>query len=196
MVDALPYAAVLLGIYALHRAWIAVLVYQAGMLAVIAADPRRFPLRRSARPGRVETAVVVLGALAGPALAIAWPWLGVRDSLTPRLAELGLTGAGWGWYLVDYSLLNPVLEELFWRGRPRSERASRAGDLVFAGYHVLVLALFLPALWVFIAFAMLWVAARLWRLVTARTGNLATAVLSHAVAGVGVAWVLWIFTKS
>jgi hypothetical protein len=110
------------------------------------------------------------------------------------LAELGLIGAGWGWYLVEFSLINPVLEELFWRGRPRGGAASRAADVTFAGYHVLVLALFLPAPWVFVAFAMVWFAARLWRLITARTGDLATAVLSHAAAAVGVAWVLWIHT--
>jgi hypothetical protein len=195
LVYVLPYAAILLGIYALHRAWIAVLVYQAGMLAVIVADPQRRAWRPPVRPGWVATAVVVLGVLAGPAFAIAWPWLGVSDSLLPRLAELGLGGAGWGWFLVSFSVINPVLEELFWRGGAGGGRVSRAGDLLFAGYHVLVLALFLPTLRVFVAFAMLWLAARLWRLVSARTGNLIASFISHEFAAVGIASALWDFTK-
>lgn len=88
------------------------------------------------------------------------------------LVGLGLEGWGWLAFVAYYSLVTPWLEELFWRGwYPTVVGQGIMADLLFAGYHLLVVALFIGWPWVVLCFAVLTATAFVWRLVARREGE-------------------------
>ena len=83
--------------------------------------------------------------------------------------------------------MNPVLEEWYWRGVLGSpSRMPTPNDAAFAGYHVLVLAVFVPWPWALAVAVVLVGAAWLWRQLVARHGGLVIPVVTHAVADLSV----------
>jgi len=196
---AIPYAAMILGLDLLSSGWSAILLYHAGMAAVLAADagPRRRLL--SGWDPRLGIAGILLGCSAGLVLAGVWPWTGIEGSLAASLERLGLSGRTWLLFLPYHAVVNPLLEEPFWRGR--TETAGRVGaaggwrpvwgDLLFAGYHVVVLHRFLTWPWTAAAFLVIAAAAGAWRWTAAKTGGLLIPLLSHGAADAAVMALLW-----
>ncbi|MBN2340779.1 MAG: CPBP family intramembrane metalloprotease [Deltaproteobacteria bacterium] len=119
-----------------------------------------------------------------PFLLVCWPWVGLNtiDSL------LRYQGVWPFWpFAVYYPLVNPLLEEFFWR-RFVNERLSHKwlGDAFFGAYHALVLVHFVTV-W----FAVLCAAAFIgvawgWRAISRKTGSLYVALVSHFAANVGI----------
>jgi len=193
---AIPYVAVLVGLYALHSAWAAVLLYHAGIAAVWLAAGRRPGLRSLFAGLRATLAVpLVLGALAvGPLVFFAWPHAALEPEMRALLARFGLSGGSLAAFAVYSALANPALEELFWRGALLDgARRPAPGDALFAGYHALVLALVVEWPFALAAVVALAAAAWLWRLAAIRCGGLAVPCLSHLsadLAVIGAAWAL------
>jgi membrane protease YdiL (CAAX protease family) len=189
----IPYAALLLGLYGLRSAWAAVLFYYGGVIALVL--PRRGEALRWFRgwDGRAAALLAGFGALGGALLYALWPALGLGPAVGDRVAAFGLAGPSWPVFLIYFALLNPVIEETLWRGRLRVD-SSRLDpiDAAFAGYHILVMALFLPALWVGVAAAALILASWVWRRTTARLDGILVPYLSHAVADLTVAIALYL----
>ncbi len=193
----IPYAAVLIGMYALSSVWLTMGLYHLGVLAFMLLRPNgpgRCALLRGWRngPGLLLGLACVLSGVsiylafplaaaigAGPADASA------ASGLAGALAGFGAGGAGFWLLFVWYVALTPWIEELFWRGRLGSTRRGLdASDILFAGYHVLVLLKFLQWPWVVLAFASLAAAAWAWRWAMRATGGLAIPVATHAVADI------------
>jgi hypothetical protein len=59
-------------------------------------------------------------------------------------------------------------------------------DVAFAGYHVLVLCMFIKLPWALVSFGVLLFAAWSWRQLAARYSGLGVAIASHAVADLSV----------
>ena len=59
-------------------------------------------------------------------------------------------------------------------------------DVAFAGYHVLVLCIFIKLPWVLVSFGVLWFASWSWRQLVARYSGLGVAIASHAAADLSV----------
>ena len=165
---AIPYAAVLVGLYALESAWAAVLIYHAGIAAIWLA--------------------------VGPSIWIAWPCVALEPGMAAVLARFGLDGWSLVAFAVYSALANPALEELYWRGVLLDEtRRPAPADALFAGYHVLVLALVVEWPFAVAAALVLAAAAWLWRVTAVRWGGLAVPCLSHLAADlavIGAAWAL------
>lgn len=187
---AVPYAAVAIGLYAARSGWAAILLYHLGVVLVLAASSWRARLERLRAGWR--TAVIfpamLFGALAGPALYLLWPYIDVTpNGLDTSLREFGLGGKSWIAFAVYYSTLHPILEELFWRGDTRRARLAPSWwDAAFAGYHVMVLWLFIGPVWVGLTFVVLLSTSWSWRLATRRFGGLGVALASHAVADASI----------
>lgn len=185
----LPYASIVIGLYLLGNIWITVLSYYLGIIAIITAVDKWSLLRRLVRGRRVRSALVgvPLCLLVGPLIVVAWPWTKLSGlSLSASLAELGLdmsSAVMFGCCVV----LNPLLEELFWRGFLFTNcRRPAFVDLLFAGYHLLVLVLFVELPWAIAASVVLVVAAWFWRLLTGKLGGLFIPVITHAAADISV----------
>jgi membrane protease YdiL (CAAX protease family) len=100
---------------------------------------------------------------------------------------VGLEGGSWWAFVAWYVVANPLLEEIYWRGWLGSGSAAPVpNDVLFAGYHAVVLVLFIGWSWILVCFVTLVLAAWLWRRIAARTGGLAVCVAAHLVADASV----------
>jgi hypothetical protein len=191
IVAAIPYAAVLVGLYGLRSAWAAILLYHVGIFVALCVGGWRQALLRAANGWRRRIAVLLVAAtsLGGVALYLLWPYVDATPAgLAQRLEEFGL-GGGWSWgaFAVYYSTVHPFLEELFWRGgRPAGGPAFLWRDAAFAGYHVPVLWFFIDPLWIAVTFVILTAASLTWRISAHRLGGLGVPLVSHAAADVSI----------
>jgi hypothetical protein len=187
---AVPYLTVPVGLYALHSGWAAILLYHAGMVLLITLLGAWAVARRLLRGWHLPALAGLLAVTAatGPVLYLLWPWIAGDGTRIGRdLAALGLGGASWIGFVTYYSLVNPWIEELYWRGVLGSDALHPVpADLCFAGYHVVVLLAFLPWWWAVTAALALTAAAWLWRQATAHAGGLLVPVLTHGVADVSI----------
>lgn len=185
-----PTVAVAVGLYAIRNAWVAILLYHAVLVAVLAAGNWRGPLhsvRKGWRPWAVWAAAVA-GALAGVMIYLLWPIIDATPAgLGDAMEDYGLYGTTWIVFAVYYSTLHPLLEELFWRGgfMSRSKYPSWR-DAGFAGYHVVVVRLFVGPVWVGVIFVVLVLVAWMWRQAVLRFGGLGVPLASHVVADASI----------
>ena len=195
----IPYLSILLGLCLFSSIWLTMGLYHLGVLAVMLlcpTPPGRAAIFRGWRTGP-GLALTVVCALSGVSIYLAFPWAdATATGLADALAGLGVSGAGFwllaGWYVA----VTPWIEELFWRGRLASDRRGLdASDLLFAGYHVLVLVKFLAWPWTALAFASLVGAAWAWRWARRTTGGLAIPVATHAVADVSTMAAVWFLIR-
>ncbi len=181
-----PYLTVPVGLYALRSAWVAILLYHAGMLAVLAlARPAGAwrALTRGWQPAWVAGAFLLSAAL-GPAFLALESVLGLDgDRLWPALAAFGLTGAAWPAFILYYGSVHPVLEEVYWREFVvRGASRPLIVDVAFAAYHGLVLICFVPWIGAVAAVVGLLVVAIAWRRIAVRQGGLGVPLASHVAA--------------
>jgi membrane protease YdiL (CAAX protease family) len=177
---ALPYFAVLLGVYGFSSAWTALLLYQAGVIALIVATGdsswwRRF---RGWNTGW-GIGFIFFGAGGGLLFHLLWPLLGLED-LRFQLSQLGLSGAGVPIFLLYFAIVHPWLEELLWRDYlAGTSPLPEMRDLLFAGYHALVLRFFLEWYWVIVSVSILLGAAWIWRRLAIRFQGVLLPTISH-----------------
>ena len=187
----LPYIAVSIGLYLLHSAWLAMLMYHCGMilfLIVFGKGNLKMWHLFSGLNLKVLSVATVIGSLSGVVIYTLWHFIALEDAnIDVTLTKYGLAGLSWYLFMVYFSIANPLLEELFWR-KLLYKKGIRPFllDIAFAGYHVLVLYLFINWLWVFLAFLLLVVAARTWRYLYSILNGLAVPWLSHTVANISI----------
>lgn len=193
-----PYIAVSLGLFVAHSAWAALIGYHllmAAFLTVSDAWPEQ--LRKFRSPGRLRWIVLALlvGLSGGLGLYFLWPVFGIIPSLGKELLPLGLNSVSWPFFILYFSLVNPWLEEIFWRGWLGSPSQKPVlNDLFFAGFHLLVIGAYAP--WPSMLFGLLTLTSVgwLWRQVTRREGSLLPASLSHLVADAAILIVIYLHT--
>lgn len=182
----IPYAAVLVGMYGLHNAWLAILLYHLGILGfLVYRRPKNIWKRIRLGFGLpVLIPAVVVCAMTATVVYYLWPWISVSESaLSDWMARYGLSGAAWISMIPYFCLVHPVLEELHWRelAPDRFIRICRT-DLLFAGYHVLVLFQLVQVQWLLLVFGVLVGSSVFWRWSVSRFGGYAIPVVTHAVA--------------
>jgi hypothetical protein len=120
-----------------------------------------------------------------------WPFLHVSPRLPQTLLEWGLNSGSWPWFIAYSALVNPWLEELYWRGwQGSASRHLVTTDFFFAGFHLVILAPFLSIYWLAFAFIILVSTGWLWRRVTTRYDSLLVSGLSHLAADVSILLVI------
>lgn len=186
----LLYGGLAAGLYGLRSGWAGILGYH---LAICLA----LTLGRGWGGGRallrgwgvaIGLGLAVAAATAGVLVALLWPVIRLEAvTMGSGLASVGLVGAPWIAFMAYYAVVNPWLEELFWRGfYPSRVRPGLVADLLFAGYHVMVMVLFVKLPWALLTFAVLVAVAFVWRAVARRQGGLAVPVASHMAADVSI----------
>ena len=186
---AIPYLAVLIGLYGLRNAWVAVLGYHLGMVVILALEKKWLRVHALGEGSvRWQLAVALLsGVGVGIAFYLCWPLFGVSGEIGARLAQVCVTPAAWPAFILYFVLVNPVLEELFWRGHLAStSRRIIWQDVLFAGYHLLVMAYFVRWPWLLVALLALTATAWLWRQLAHRNNGLLVPFVAHAAADAGI----------
>jgi|WetSurMetagenome_2_1015567.scaffolds.fasta_scaffold65572_3 hypothetical protein len=195
----LPYLAVGVGLLVFHNAWAAILTYHAGMAAVIFLSKPAVPVKNIIRNANYKPLImsVAIGAVGGVLLYLLWPLLSVPPDINTYMRSIGLTGAVWPYFIVYYVLVNPALEEYYWRGfLGSSAKHPVLNDLLFAGYHLVVLTGKISVPWLAVVFLVMCGAAWYWRQVSQFTGGLLAATLSHLAADITVILSIFVLTAA
>jgi membrane protease YdiL (CAAX protease family) len=193
----IPYLAMILGLHVFHNAWIAFALYHGLILLSMLSvrDRGSWKELRQGWHGKIGGGAVVFGLTGGVVLTVLAPWAGIdKTMIAPILSRLGLHGIWWPLFVFYHALVNPWFEEVFWRGKLGSKNKWPVlNDFLFAGYHLLVLVLFLDWMWMLLAFGILTLAGWLWRQLKRHCGGLLLPVVSHAAADASImAAVYWI----
>jgi hypothetical protein len=176
--------ATLFGVWVLQMPLVAVGIYHTGICFLMFRN--RSVLSRTLKGFQWKPALFLSGfcLLVWPTLIFLWPQVALSEiNLADQLQAWGFTGP-MVYVFIFYSItIHPILEETFWRGLMPDHVVS---DILFAGFHVLVMMLFLPWIWIAFGFTALTLAGFLWRKTEQHISGLAVPILSHALADLGI----------
>ncbi len=192
-----PYAAVAVGLSLFHSAWVAILSYHFGMALVLRLSGTKLGSDPPFRPGgyRISLISALIGASSGVVLYLLWPHLSVPHDLNAFVRDLGLTPETWPVFIAYYIGVNPVIEEFYWRSFLASDRNRIIiNDMLFAGYHIMVLAGKMAGTWLIVIFIILSVVAWFWRQMDRITGSLLPSLVSHVAADITIISAIYVMT--
>jgi hypothetical protein len=120
--------------------------------------------------------------------------LGIRQhvmldstGLMNTLSAFGLGNISFYIFAALFVSVHPVLEELFWRSfHWGSCRTHWPIDIIFAGYHMLVLTFFVKSPGLLFIFAAISLGALLWRFCGQKLNGLATILFAHVIADIAI----------
>jgi membrane protease YdiL (CAAX protease family) len=185
----IPYLAVAFGLLLLHNAWIAILAYHAGIIAVVLASPAKFNPSRlfQSNNWKIPAVTAAIGVAGGILVYLLLPLIGTSPDLDQYLLKIGLTHTTWPFFILYFFLVNPFLEEHYWRGFLGSDsKRITLNDLLFAGYHILVLTSIFSVSWLVVTFLALVLDAWVWRQADRLSQGLLPSTVSHISADLSV----------
>jgi membrane protease YdiL (CAAX protease family) len=187
-----PYISMIIGLYIFKSAWLAFILYHLFILFSI-REEKSFKILIKGWDNKIGFGAIIFGLLGGIVLYLLAPYAEINSEvLQPALKDLGLYGIWWLLFVIYHFLVNPWFEEIFWRKKLGNNSTKLVtNDFLFAGYHVLVLALLLEWLWILVAFIILVIAAWLWRQLATRYKGLLLPVLSHMAADASIMLIVY-----
>lgn len=166
--------------YAFRERFLALVGYHAVLLLglMLAGRPIFFEKRRLDH----QTCLLILAGLgAGPAL-VGVLWLtDPSGTLWLGLQHVDFSSIRFAIYTVYLLLINPFLEESFWRGDYAIRRVSFM-DVLYAVIHIPIFIHLLPLPLSAVIFLSIWGAGALWRVIARRTSQLRWAIAGHFLA--------------
>mgnify|MGYP000297658849 CR=1 FL=1 len=185
-----PYWAVVLGLYVFKNVFVALAIYYSAISFYLFINGGKGLLKSILSGWNYSAAAgsAIVCACSGVAIFLLWPYARLENvNLVSTLAEYGLSGAACYIFVATATILNPLLEELFWRGCFENEPTRPAFiDVVFAGYHVLALVLVINAPITISAFVILFAASWLFRFMKHKFGGLAVPYVAHLTADISI----------
>jgi membrane protease YdiL (CAAX protease family) len=190
----LPYLAVIIGFLWLHNAWITVALYYLGMIIIPIVSGYKPDIKSVFRGKRlyISLATAVMGALGGVLLYFLWPYLSIRPDIGVYLQSIGLNEANWPYFIAFFILINPYLEEAYWRGYLGSNSKKPFwNDVFFAGYHIVLLVGLIGVIWLPVVFLVLFLGAWIWRQADRLNQGLLPSIVSHFTADTSIILVIY-----
>ncbi len=181
----LPYLAVWAGLFLFKSAWATLIGFHAAILLAIMFVHPHLPINILFKSKSFKW--ILISALvcitSGIGLYFLWDVLDITHELPAQLQSIGLTSSAWPAFFAYFCLVNPFIEEYYWRGTlGNPSKKLQAMDVVFAGYHVLVLWGRVNPSSILIAVIILTSAGWIWRQISREDGSLFAAVLGHMIA--------------
>lgn len=182
----LAYLAVGFGLFVFHSAWGALLGFHAAIIGslLIARPNISLAIFFKSKNFKWILLSVALCGSSGIALYFLWDVFEVVSDLPAQLALLGLNSRTWIPFIAYFALVNPFIEEYFWRGYLGSAtRRLHRSDFLYAGFHALILIRKVPIVSILFGITALAGAGWLWRQIARKEdGGLLAAVLGHMAA--------------
>jgi len=181
----LPYLAVWAGLFLYKSAWLAMIGFHLAIVFVLVVLRPQLSINilfKSKHPKWV-LASILFCSVGGIGLYFLWPLFGMASNLPAQLQSIGLTSSSWPLFIAYFSLVNPFIEEYFWRGVLGTDsKKINIGDFLYAGYHALVLWGRLHPLSIVLAVIVLTSAGWIWRQIACEDKGLLAPVLGHMAA--------------
>lgn len=138
----LPYLAVALGLFWLQHAWFTLLSFHLAIVVSVLLVRSPIPLKTLFKSNDIRWVVlnILLCGSSGISLYFFWSAFGIRNDLPAQLEAYSLTRSSWPLFITYFALVNPFIEEYFWRGLLGSPtRGLYLSDVLYAGFHALIL---------------------------------------------------------
>lgn len=182
---ALAYLAVGVGIFLFHSAWGALVGFHVAIvLSLLVARPD-IPLPFLLKNSKIKRVLVsgLLCGSSGVALYFLWNHFSFASDLPAQVRALGLNSSTWIPFVAYFALVNPFVEEYFWRGYLGSDAKSlHISDFVYSGFHALILIGKVRTSSIIFALSMLVLAGWFWRQLAREEDGLFAAVFGHMAA--------------
>ena len=181
----LPYLAVAIGLLWFQHAFLALLGFHFAILLCLLLAKSSIPVKILFQSKDIRWVVlnILLCGSSGISLYLLWSYFGVITDLPARIESLGLTRSTWPWFITYFALVNPWIEEYFWRGYlGSSTRRLYPSDFLYAGFHGLILMGKMQAGLVLYSLGVLALAGWFWRQLACLNEGLLASVLGHMAA--------------
>ncbi|HEU0297063.1 MAG TPA: CPBP family glutamic-type intramembrane protease [Anaerolineales bacterium] len=182
---ALVYLAVALGIFYFHSAWGALLGFHIVIISSLLIARPNIPISVLGESHNIKwTALsILLCGSSGVTLYFLWNYFGVGSDFPAQVESLGLNSLTWPLFIAYFALVNPFVEEYFWRGYLGNPTKGLYGsDFLYAGFHALILIGKLQVGWILYGLAVLMLAGWFWRQIMRVDQGLLAPVLGHMAA--------------
>ncbi len=189
------YGAIVIGMYVLPSAWVALLGFHLALVLALFPKLRTLPTHIFAPVSPAWfLPMACIGLAGGVAVWVLWSYIGIAEHYHTNLTRLGMMSPGFGWplFIAYFGLINPFIEESFWRHLLTSPaRGPALVDFVFGGYHLIILSWFVVPFWWLVSLLILVATSWLWRRITHFTGSLLPAIIFHIFADFSIVWVVY-----
>ncbi|MGB8983895.1 MAG: CPBP family glutamic-type intramembrane protease [Anaerolineales bacterium] len=178
----LPYLAVGLGMFWFKNAWAALLGFHLAIILSLLMAGSSVPLRTLFQSTNFRWVLLSLAfsSLGGIFLHLFWSVFEITSDLSGHVGALGLNSSNWIAFIAYFSLVNPFIEEYFWRGYLGSPaKGPYLSDFIYAGFHALILVGNIPAGSIVFSLIVLVLAGWFWRQVAREDQGLLAPVLGH-----------------
>ena len=139
---ALAYLAVGIGLFVFHSAWGALVGFHIAILVSLLIARPNIPVSILFKNANIKWIVisVLLCGSSGISLYFWWDKFRFAYDLSAQVAALGLNSTTWLPFIAYFALVNPFVEEYFWRGYLGSDtKLLHTSDFIYAGFHALIL---------------------------------------------------------
>jgi membrane protease YdiL (CAAX protease family) len=181
----LVYLAVGIGMFQLQSAWGALLGFHLAIVFSLWWAKPTIPIAVLFRSTNIKWILlsVLLCGSSGMGLYFLWAYFGSVTDISTQIESLGLTPTTWPGFIAYFALVNPLLEEYFWRGYLGDLTSEfYIYDLIYAGFHALVLMGKVPGYSIVFALMGLTFAGWFWRQIAREDRGLLAPVLGHMAA--------------
>ena len=181
----LAYLAVGLGLFQFHSAWGALLGFHIVIIASLLIVKPKIPvtiLFKSTNIKWILLSILLCGG-GGIALYFLWNIFKVASDLPAQVETLGLNSATWPAFIAYFALVNPFIEEYFWRGYLGNPTKSLdLYDFIYSGFHGLILIGKAHSYSILFGLSVLVFAGWLWRQIAREDHGLLAPMLGHMAA--------------
>lgn len=185
----LPYLAVAVGLFWVRHAFLALLGFHLAIILSLSLARSSIPLSllfKSRDARRVLLSVLLCGS-SGILLYILLSYSGVIGDLQEHVQALRLTGSTWPVFITYFVLVNPWIEEYFWRGYLGSPTTGLyPSDFLYSGFHTLILWGKVQPVLIVYSLIVLVAAGWFWRQLARIDEGLLAPVLGHMAADLAI----------
>jgi hypothetical protein len=180
-----PYLAVGIGVFWFHQAWLALLGFHFAIVFSLLVAKPQLPVKVLFKSNNIRWVLlsIILCSSSGISLYVLWSSFEVVSDLPAQIEALGLTSSTWPLFIAYFALVNPLIEEYFWRGYLGSPaKGLYVSDFLYSGFHGLVLMNKMPAGAVIFSLIVLVLVGWFWRQIARIDGGLLAPGLGHMAA--------------